>query len=854
MTWGLLAVAIAAYGGTTAAYTLVPSASDRFPSLLDLGLFAFYPLVYGALTLFVRRHVDGFSRTLLIDLVLGGLTVAAIGMTVVWPLVDGVVTPAVAGQMVYLLGDLGFLGLLLTAYAVAGRRAGRSLDLLAAGAFALAVTDAVWVVEVAQGAATPGPVALGWPAAMLVMACATRFEATVARSLTRPWSKVAVPGLAALACTPIVAMSAPTAPQNVLAAIALALVAARLIGSLLFNGTLLASIEQTSITDPLTGLANRPLLVDRIEQAVAGRERQGGAVAVLFIDLDDFKAINDAHGHDVGDAVLMAMAQILKRVTRGGDVVAQAPRASDRRQGHHTVGRLGGDEFVVVVGGLADPAAGAVVAERILFALRRPVDIGPYQLALSASIGVKVSSAGGQVTAAELLRDADTAMYAAKTAGRGRYEVFQDAMHTEVVARADLIRELRSAVAHGQLRVLYQPQVEVASGSMTGVEALVRWQHPVHGLLTPDRFLPVAETSGLIVAIDDWVMREACDQVRRWDAAGLPALDMAVNVSAARLTAGDLAGDVAARLRAAAIDPRRLEIEVTETVAVEHDHQAVATITAIRQQGVRVAIDDFGMGHSALSRLQTFPIDRLKIDRAFVTPLTSHGARGSIADAMIAIGQSLGLDVVAEGVETREHLHAVRALGCRSAQGYLFSKPVHADAIANLARAGVPLAPAADQPVAFDAFDFTPTPANQQRLTRTLLGELQRVTGLETTYLTRIDWDEAQQHILYARNTGSIDIPEGLSVDWASTLCRRALEQGVTYTDDVRSAFPDSNDDIGVNTFLSVPLIDANGSVQGTICGASSLNVTLGPETIQVMQRFGEIITQSAGSACLAPR
>lgn len=267
---------------------------------------------------------------------------------------------------------------------------------------------------------------------------------------------------------------------------------------------------------------------------------------------------------------------------------------------------------------------------------------------------------------------------------------------------------------------------------------------------------------------------------------------------------------------------------------------------------LRVAIDDFGMGHSSLSRLQSFPVDRLKIDRAFITLLTSIAARGSIADAMLAIGQSLGLDVLAEGVETSEHLDSLRKLGCRSAQGYLFSKPVPADNIAELARSGASLTPAAAQPVTSDAFDFENSAANQERLTRTLLAELQRITGLETTYLTRIDWDDAQQHITHARNTGTIDIPEGLTVDWSATLCRRALEQGTTYTDDVRTTFPDSpaSDDLGLQTYLSVPLVDQHGRVQGTLCGASSKRVPLGPEAIQVMERFGQIITQGvAGQA-----
>jgi hypothetical protein len=252
------------------------------------------------------------------------------------------------------------------------------------------------------------------------------------------------------------------------------------------------------------------------------------------------------------------------------------------------------------------------------------------------------------------------------------------------------------------------------------------------------------------------------------------------------------------------------------------------------------------MGHSALSRLQTFPVDRLKIDKTFIAPLTSHGARGSIAGAMIAIAQSLDLDVIAEGVETREHLHALRGLGCPYGQGYLFSKPVPAATIELYVQTGAALSPAADQPVAPDAFDFETSPANHERLTRTLLAELQRVTGLETTYLTRIDWDETLQHITHARNTGTIDIPEALTLDWSNTVCRQAIEKGITYTDDVRTTFPDSKagEELGLQTYLSVPLVDDNGAIQGTLCGASSKRVQLGPDAIQVMERFGQLITQ----------
>jgi hypothetical protein len=329
---------------------------------------------------------------------------------------------------------------------------------------------------------------------------------------------------------------------------------------------------------------------------------------------------------------------------------------------------------------------------------------------------------------------------------------------------------------------------------------------------------------------------------------------MAVNVSARRLATKDLASTVEAAIRSAGIAAHRLEIELTETVAVEHNDLAVAAIVAVRELGVRAAIDDFGMGHSALSRLQSFPVDRIKIDRSFVAPLTTGSEHGSIADAMIALGQSLGLDVVAEGVETREQWHALRALGCQSAQGYLFSKPVTADHILQLCRAGGSLAPldrSADSGGGSLPDQSGRLSNRHDRLVRNLLAELQRLTGLETTYLTRIDHANAVQHIMHSHNTGALDIVEGLRVSWSDTVCRHALEQGVNYTDDVSATFPDSRaaQDAGLQTYVSVPLINSDGDTVGTLCGGSSVRVALGHETVQVMERFAKMISQGVAAS-----
>ena len=430
--------------------------------------------------------------------------------------------------------------------------------------------------------------------------------------------------------------------------------------------------------DPLTGLANRSLMQERLEHALS---RPDSRTALLLLDLDDFKSVNDAFGHVVGDAVLVEIARRLESCTRPGDVVA----------------RLGGDEFVVILDG-ADGRAAAVVAARILEALEDPIELAEERFLVGASIGITLTDPTEERGPTELLRDADIAMYNAKAAGKGQgVRVFENEMYTEVLAHTQLVRDLRDAVDNDQLRVLYQPQVDLSSGRIMGVEALVRWQHKDRGVLTPDLFLPAAEATGMVCAIDDWVLREACRQLRAWDEAGLGPLRLAVNVSPQRLVKGDLAEAVAEATRSSGLAPDRLEIEITETVGVEHETEAVAAIHSVRSLGVHVAIDDFGMGHSGLSRLQAYPLDRLKIDRSFIAPLDQSTAEGSIADAMIALGNSLGLEVIAEGVEEEEHIRALLQLGCTLAQGYLFSRPASPTELEELLRAA-PRAASGEEP------------------------------------------------------------------------------------------------------------------------------------------------------------
>jgi diguanylate cyclase (GGDEF)-like protein len=438
-------------------------------------------------------------------------------------------------------------------------------------------------------------------------------------------------------------------------------------------------LTRLAMHDPLTGLANRALMQDRLEHALAPRRARHNAV--LLLDLDDFKAVNDVFGHGAGDAVLTEVARRLESCVRPADTVA----------------RLGGDEFVVLMEDVDGCPDAVAVAGRLLSAMAEPVRWGSERFEIGGSVGITLSEGADGRGPGELLRDADIAMYVAKAGGKNRYEVFEPGMRDRVVAHNELVRDLRRAVIDGELRLHYQPQVDLRSGDVTGVEALARWERGERGLVSPERFIPVAESTGMIGLIDDWVLREACRQLRAWDDAGLGQLRMSVNVSARRLTTGDLAERIAEYAQEWGVDPARLELEVTETVAVGPGTGAAESIRNVRALGVHVAIDDFGMGHSSLSRLQEFPLERLKIDRSFVAPLGAGTARGSIADAMITLGHSLGLEVVAEGVEEADQMAALRELGCRTAQGFLFGRPVPPQEIEHLLRSDRPLVrPAAD--------------------------------------------------------------------------------------------------------------------------------------------------------------
>ena len=427
-------------------------------------------------------------------------------------------------------------------------------------------------------------------------------------------------------------------------------------------------IRQLAYFDSLTNLPNRRLLQDRAEQALASAEREGKQVALLFVDLDHFKPINDSLGHSAGDKLLGEVAQRLQSCVRRMDTVA----------------RLGGDEFVVLLTDVTIEGA-TEVARKLIYRVARPYEIESHELSVTPSLGISVFPQDGRDFEA-LLKHADTAMYRAKESGRNAYQFFASEMNVAALERLTLENSLRQGIERGEFVLHYQPQIDLASGRIVGAEALVRWRHPQLGLVPPGKFIPVAEVSGLIVMIGEWVLGEACRQNCAWQQAGLPAISIAVNISAVQFRSGRIEDNVAAVLADTGLAPELLELELTEGIVMVGANATVETLQRISDMGVKLAIDDFGTGYSSLSYLKRFPIDRLKIDQSFVRDIVTDIDDWAISSAIISMGHSLRLKVIAEGVEHVEQLEMLRRQGCDEVQGYYFSVPLPADDFAVLLR------------------------------------------------------------------------------------------------------------------------------------------------------------------------
>jgi len=411
--------------------------------------------------------------------------------------------------------------------------------------------------------------------------------------------------------------------------------------------------------DPLTGLPNRTLILDRVEQMLSRSRRSQTPVAALFVDLDNFKSINDTLGHGVGDELLRAVAARLDGAIRETDAL----------------GRLGGDEFVVISEELSLAAGPELVAERLLEALKHPFKLGAGKethLSVTASIGI---AAGDHTSAEELLRNADIAMYRAKWDGKNRYAVFETGMQDTVQNRMELEMDLREALAKDEFFLAYQPTIDLSDMSPTGVEALIRWEHPVRGVVQPDDFVPLLEETGLIVEIGRWVLEEACAQGAAWRAAGYP-IGMAVNVSGRQLDTDQLVTDIEGALLESGLDPGALTIEITETTLMRNVEETARRLTAIKALGVRIAIDDFGTGYSSLAHLQRFPVDALKIDRSFISGLTHNEEGETLMHTLVQLGKALSIETFAEGIEQQHELSLLQEQDCDSGQGFLFARPL----------------------------------------------------------------------------------------------------------------------------------------------------------------------------------
>jgi diguanylate cyclase (GGDEF)-like protein len=422
-------------------------------------------------------------------------------------------------------------------------------------------------------------------------------------------------------------------------------------------------IEYMAHHDALTGLANRVLLNERLEQALGRRIHCEELVAVHHLDLDQFKAVNDTFGHPAGDKLLKIVADRLRGIVRESDTIA----------------RMGGDEFVIVQAPITDPAAATSLAQRAIALMSEPFELDGHQAVIGASVGIAVGPGDG-LRPDRLLRNADLALYRAKGDGRGTFRFFEPAMDLQMQTRRIMEQDLRKALHAGEFELYYQPVVNLASREISGFEALIRWNHPEKGLISPASFIPLAEEIGFIVPIGEWVIRQACATAARWPGN----LNVAVNISAVQFRSPGLMQVIVGALAASGLEPTRLEIEITETVLLQQRETTLAVLHQLRALGIRIAMDDFGTGYSSLTYLQCFPFDKIKIDRSFVKDIAENTGSLNIVRAVAALANGLGMTATAEGVETSEQLDRITSEGCTEMQGFLFSKPLPAHEIERL--------------------------------------------------------------------------------------------------------------------------------------------------------------------------
>jgi diguanylate cyclase (GGDEF)-like protein len=676
--WILCAVGLALFVAGDAVWSVYGDILHReapVASLADaLYLPAYVALAVGCLGF--ARSRGGRDPDALLDATVVALGGGVLVLSLVIMPSAGSLTPVIDRVVVssYPVMDLAILTVLIRLALVPGRRS--PVLWLVLGSFSFMLCgDLVYAVLQQSSSYTAGLLDATWLLAYVGLGAAAlhpEMGSLTERSSHREettlgWGRTAMLGMALLVA-PAVLITRGLAERDrgdvldgVLTAVVSILVLWRIVRATRQRQRVEATLTHTALHDAVTGLPNRRLLLDRLQQAIARLGRGSVGVVVLFLDLDRFKEVNDGLGHATGDLLLAAVGQRLTGAVRPTDTVA----------------RLGGDEFVAICEGIDTSEEAGLMAARLMDVLAREFDFPSGEAFVTASLGMALATDPG-ASAEGLIRDAIAAMYRAKEQGRNRSEFFDDAMRSSTISPLDTVNELHRALARGEFRLHYQPVIDLENGAIVGVEALVRWEHPERGLLAPDQFIPLAESSGLIVPVGWWVMEEALGQAQRWHAGTGPLANvtMNVNVSAIQLREPGFTGRLKEIIREARIDADLVCVELTESTLIDDARSSLETVAGVSAAGVHVALDDFGTGYSSLTYLQRFPVDSLKIDRSFVSGLGTNPGDTIVVEAIIGMARTLGLATVAEGVETREQRDELRALGCTFGQGYLFARPL----------------------------------------------------------------------------------------------------------------------------------------------------------------------------------
>jgi diguanylate cyclase (GGDEF)-like protein len=653
---------------------------EPFPSVADLFYLAGMGLVATALLWIVRGRMPGGDRAGLLDALIVAVGVGLVSWVFLMAPIVADTTQSllqIAVALAYPMLDILLLGVMVRLLLAPGRHV-TSLRFLICAVLAFLLADYPYAAMVLAGVYQTGQLVDGgwllgavfWGVAGLhpsMRHVADPAEAGDGRLSV--WRLLLLAGASLMAPAVLVIQGIRGVPIDIPViatgcVVLFLLVIARLSGvvsdlrtTLQQRKVLEAELERRALHDPLTGLANRTLFHDRLQHALS---RRGGTVAVLFLDLDDFKTVNDTSGHDAGDEVLTSVANALQRTVRPADTVA----------------RLGGDEFAVLLDDHPDAYAAGLVASRLIEAVQAPTMVAGRRHSIGASIGISLG-ASGVASGDELMRDADIAMYVAKGKGKGGFTVFEAATHEAVVRGLELRVDLERAIREGQFEVYYQPIVHLATGAVVGVEALARWRHPSRGLLQPADFIALSETTGAILPLGRWILEQACREAASWTGDGAADRSMSVNLSALQLTQPGFVEMVAEQLRMVGLAPERLTLELTETTRLDQA-AASANIRQLRELGIRLAIDDFGTGFASLSQLSRIPFDLVKIDRSYVSRLSPGSREESLIYGVVEMARRLGISVVAEGIETPAQLDRLREIGCTFGQGYHFAHPMPA--------------------------------------------------------------------------------------------------------------------------------------------------------------------------------